>query len=119
MLSNKISGWPGAKLISRFSRQAERGLPPEDRSATVDDALAVGAAKMFDYLRDRDYAGSIECSPKPGEEWIVLHHFFGLARENDVQVRAQVKHGYVVFDTSQTSLAPRVAVAEDAAELDR
>ena len=105
MLSNKISEWPGAKLIARFSRRAERGMPPKDRSATGADVLAIRAAEMFDYLRDRDHAGSIECSPKPGEEWIVLDHFFALARENGVQVHAQVRHGYLEFAISQTVLA--------------
>lgn len=71
--------------------------PPENRPAPVRAALASKVADMFDYLREHDYESTIECSPAPGEEGMVLQYFLDRARENGVCVHARAQHGYLMF----------------------
>lgn len=56
---------------------------------------------MFDYLRDHNWTGTIECRPAPGEEGEVLQHFLDNARELGICVHAQSQHGWLMFHAHQ------------------
>lgn len=61
--------------------------------------LADRVSDMVEYLRERDWNGTIECAPAPGEEGVVLQHFLDQARRDGICVHAQSQHGWVMFHT--------------------
>lgn len=72
---------------------------------------------MFVYLAENDFTATIECTPAPGTEPIMLDLVLTRARENGVCIHVTFQHGWMVFHAHRTGSTADVPLPREARSL--